>query len=124
MWQSEIPLLIWSFNLCFSVAEENSCSGSSDSPWLNRDQNAQTPAMMQSPHPNSNAVREPKKIRPEDGYMLAYTLPTAQPPPHHVPSQQQQQQQHQAALDYKYKPHNSVPLLANSDVNDCTVSLY
>uniref|UniRef100_H3BW53 Cohesin subunit SA n=1 Tax=Tetraodon nigroviridis TaxID=99883 RepID=H3BW53_TETNG len=72
-------------------AEENSCSSSGDSPWLNREHNAQTPVMVQSPHPNSSAAREPKKIRPEDSFMMAYTMPTVQHPP---------QQQQQAALDY------------------------
>ncbi|TWW74884.1 Cohesin subunit SA-2 SCC3 -like protein 2 [Takifugu flavidus] len=80
--------------------EENSCS-SSDSPWLNRDQNLQTPVMMQSPHPNSNAVRDSKKMRPEDGYMMAYTMPAVQHPHQAVPLQQQQHHQHhQAAVDY------------------------
>lgn len=94
---------------CFCVVEENSCS-SSDSPWLNRDQNLQTPVMMQSPHPNSNAVRDSKKMRPEDGYMMAYTMPTVQHPHQAVPLQQQQHHQHhQAAVDYKYKTSEFSP---------------
>lgn len=91
--------------ICFCVVEENSCS-SSDSPWLNRDQNPQTPVMAQSPHPNSNAVRDPKKMRPEDSFMMAYTMPTVQHPHQAVPSLQQQQQ---AAVDYKYKTSGFIP---------------
>uniref|UniRef100_A0A674MTY4 Cohesin subunit SA n=1 Tax=Takifugu rubripes TaxID=31033 RepID=A0A674MTY4_TAKRU len=73
-----------------ATLEENSCS-SSDSPWLNRDQNLQTPVMMQSPHPNPNAVRDSKKMRPEDGYMMAYTMPAVQHPHQAVPLQQHTQ---------------------------------
>lgn len=93
--------------ICFCVVEENSCS-SSDSPWLNPDQNLQTPVMMQSPHPNSNAVRDSKKMRPEDGYMMVYTMPTVQHPHQAVPLQQHHQH-HQAAVDYKYKTSEFSP---------------
>lgn len=99
MWQ--LFSLNWGSVIFFSVVEENSCSGS-DSPWLNREQNVQTPVMMPSPHPNSNAVRDPKKMRPEDSYMMAYTMSTVQHPHQPVPSQQLHHQHHQAAVDYKY----------------------
>uniref|UniRef100_A0A3B4XPM8 Cohesin subunit SA n=1 Tax=Seriola lalandi dorsalis TaxID=1841481 RepID=A0A3B4XPM8_SERLL len=62
-------------------AEENSCS-SSDAVWMNREQNVQTPVMMHSPHLTSTVLRDPKKMRPEDSYTTAYTMPTEQHPHH------------------------------------------
>uniref|UniRef100_A0A8C2ZFB1 Cohesin subunit SA n=1 Tax=Cyclopterus lumpus TaxID=8103 RepID=A0A8C2ZFB1_CYCLU len=50
-------------------AEENSCS-SSDAVWMNREQNMQTPVMMHSPHLTSTVLRDPKKMRQEDSFML------------------------------------------------------
>ncbi|XP_024921318.1 cohesin subunit SA-2 [Cynoglossus semilaevis] len=83
--------------------EENSCS-SSDTVWMNREHSVQTPVMMHSPHLTSTVLREPKKMRPEDGYTTPYTMPTDQHPHRSpVPPQQQQQQQqlhHQATIDY------------------------
>uniref|UniRef100_A0A674NK08 STAG2 cohesin complex component a n=1 Tax=Takifugu rubripes TaxID=31033 RepID=A0A674NK08_TAKRU len=90
-------------------SKTNSCS-SSDSPWLNRDQNLQTPVMMQSPHPNPNAVRDSKKMRPEDGYMMAYTMPAVQHPHQAVPLQQQQHHQHHQAKNTPAKVHLCVLL--------------
>lgn len=65
---------------------------------------------MHSPHLTSTALRDQKKMRPEDSYMAAYSMPTEQHPHHPVPppQQQQQQQQHhhpQTAIDYKSVPH-------------------
>uniref|UniRef100_A0A3P8WXA9 Cohesin subunit SA n=1 Tax=Cynoglossus semilaevis TaxID=244447 RepID=A0A3P8WXA9_CYNSE len=60
-------------------AEENSCS-SSDTVWMNREHSVQTPVMMHSPHLTSTVLREPKKMRPEDGYTTPYTMPTDQHP--------------------------------------------
>lgn len=90
------------FNEFFSVAEENSCS-SSDAVWVNREQNVQTPVMMHSPHLTSTVLRDPKKMRPEDSYAAAYTMPTEQHPHQPVPSPQQTHHHHQAAIDYKYE---------------------
>uniref|UniRef100_A0AAY4ARH3 SCD domain-containing protein n=1 Tax=Denticeps clupeoides TaxID=299321 RepID=A0AAY4ARH3_9TELE len=64
--------------------------------WLNREQGAQTPVMMPSPHLTSTVLRETKKLRPDEGYMGVYAMsnepqqhtPMA-PPPHP-----------QAAMDY------------------------
>ncbi|XP_058482762.1 cohesin subunit SA-2a isoform X1 [Solea solea] len=80
-------------------AEENSCS-SSDGMWMNREQNVQTPVMMPSPHLTSTVLRDPKKMRPDDSYTTAYTMPTDQHPHQPVPPQQQSHQHHQAAIDY------------------------
>ncbi|XP_068572420.1 cohesin subunit SA-2a isoform X2 [Cebidichthys violaceus] len=80
--------------------EENSCS-SSDAVWMNREQNVQTPVMMHSPHLTSTVLRDPKKMRPEDSYTAAFTMPAEQHPHQPVPLQQQQpQHHHQAAIDY------------------------
>uniref|UniRef100_A0A8C4P0D3 SCD domain-containing protein n=1 Tax=Dicentrarchus labrax TaxID=13489 RepID=A0A8C4P0D3_DICLA len=49
---------------------------SSDAVWVNREQNVQTPVMMHSPHLTSTVLRDPKKMRPEDSYTAAYTMPT------------------------------------------------
>uniref|UniRef100_A0A7N8YHQ6 Cohesin subunit SA n=1 Tax=Mastacembelus armatus TaxID=205130 RepID=A0A7N8YHQ6_9TELE len=68
-----------------SLVEENS-SSSSDAVWMNREQNVQTPVMMHSPHLTSTVLRDPKKMRPEDSYTTAYTMPAE----HH----------HQTAIDY------------------------
>uniref|UniRef100_A0A8C4IQM1 Cohesin subunit SA n=1 Tax=Dicentrarchus labrax TaxID=13489 RepID=A0A8C4IQM1_DICLA len=65
-------------------SEENSCS-SSDAVWVNREQNVQTPVMMHSPHLTSTVLRDPKKMRPEDSYTAAYTMPTEQHPHQPVP---------------------------------------
>uniref|UniRef100_A0A8D0AYX5 Cohesin subunit SA n=1 Tax=Sander lucioperca TaxID=283035 RepID=A0A8D0AYX5_SANLU len=59
------------------TSEENSCS-SSDAVWMNREQNVQTPVMMHSPHLTSTVLRDPKKMRPEDSYTPAFTMPTEQ----------------------------------------------
>lgn len=91
----------------FSQAEENSCS-SSDTAWMNREQNVQTPVMMHSPHLTSTVLRDPKKMRPEDSYTAAYTMPTEQHPHQPVATQQQPHHHHQAAMDYKYKKNFSV----------------
>uniref|UniRef100_A0A8C4IQU6 Cohesin subunit SA n=1 Tax=Dicentrarchus labrax TaxID=13489 RepID=A0A8C4IQU6_DICLA len=53
---------------------------SSDAVWVNREQNVQTPVMMHSPHLTSTVLRDPKKMRPEDSYTAAYTMPTEQHP--------------------------------------------
>uniref|UniRef100_A0A665X0S5 Cohesin subunit SA-2-like n=1 Tax=Echeneis naucrates TaxID=173247 RepID=A0A665X0S5_ECHNA len=82
------------------LPEENSCS-SSDAVWMNREQNVQTPVMMHSPHLTSTVLRDPKKMRPEDSYTTAYTIPTEQHPHQPLSTQQQPQHHHQAALDYK-----------------------
>uniref|UniRef100_A0A665X072 Cohesin subunit SA n=1 Tax=Echeneis naucrates TaxID=173247 RepID=A0A665X072_ECHNA len=81
------------------LPEENSCS-SSDAVWMNREQNVQTPVMMHSPHLTSTVLRDPKKMRPEDSYTTAYTIPTEQHPHQPLSTQQQPQHHHQAALDY------------------------
>ncbi|TNN88658.1 Cohesin subunit SA-2 [Liparis tanakae] len=81
-------------------AEENSCS-SSDAVWMNREQNVQTPVMMHSPHLSSTVLRDPKKMRPEDGYTAAFTMPTEQLPHQPVPLQPPPpHQHHQTAIDY------------------------
>lgn len=90
------------FNKLFSVVEENSCS-SSDAVWVNREQSVQTPVMMHSPHLTSTVLRDPKKMRPEDSYTAAYTMPTEQHSHQPVPPQQQPHHHHQATIDYKYK---------------------
>uniref|UniRef100_A0A3Q3X0P1 Cohesin subunit SA n=1 Tax=Mola mola TaxID=94237 RepID=A0A3Q3X0P1_MOLML len=64
--------------------EENSCS-STDAVWVNREQNVQTPVMMHSPHLTSTVLRDPKKMRPEDSYIAAYTMPAEQHPHQPVP---------------------------------------
>uniref|UniRef100_A0A665X0R5 Cohesin subunit SA n=1 Tax=Echeneis naucrates TaxID=173247 RepID=A0A665X0R5_ECHNA len=64
-------------------------------------QNVQTPVMMHSPHLTSTVLRDPKKMRPEDSYTTAYTIPTEQHPHQPLSTQQQPQHHHQAALDYK-----------------------
>uniref|UniRef100_A0A672JQR5 Cohesin subunit SA n=1 Tax=Salarias fasciatus TaxID=181472 RepID=A0A672JQR5_SALFA len=71
---------------------------SSDAAWLNREQSAQTPMMMHSPHLTSTVLRDPKKMRPEDGYAAAqFTMPVEQQ--HQQPmTPQQQQQPHQEQL--------------------------
>lgn len=97
-------------SLCF-VAEENSCS-STDAVWMNREQNVQTPVMMHSPHLTSTVLRDPKKMRPEESFAAAYTMPTEQHPHQPVTPQQQTHHHHQAAIDYKYKDF-SAPLLGN-----------
>ncbi|KAA8587117.1 hypothetical protein FQN60_000953 [Etheostoma spectabile] len=79
--------------------EENSCS-STDAVWMNREQNVQTPVMMHSPHLTSTVLRDPKKMRPEDSYTTAFTMPTEQNSHQHVPPQQQPHPHHQAAIDY------------------------
>uniref|UniRef100_A0A8D0CN28 STAG2 cohesin complex component n=1 Tax=Scleropages formosus TaxID=113540 RepID=A0A8D0CN28_SCLFO len=63
--------------------EESSCS-SSDGMWINQQQTVQTPVMISSPHLTSTVLRDPKRIRPEESYMV-YPVP---------PEQQQQQIQH------------------------------
>uniref|UniRef100_A0A4W6FRV4 Cohesin subunit SA n=1 Tax=Lates calcarifer TaxID=8187 RepID=A0A4W6FRV4_LATCA len=73
--------------------EENSCS-SSDAVWMNREQNVQTPVMIHSPHLTSTVLRDPKKMRPEDSFTAAYTMPAEQHQP--VPTQQQPHHHHQA----------------------------
>uniref|UniRef100_A0A672JPT5 Cohesin subunit SA n=1 Tax=Salarias fasciatus TaxID=181472 RepID=A0A672JPT5_SALFA len=94
-------------------AEENSCS-SSDAAWLNREQSAQTPMMMHSPHLTSTVLRDPKKMRPEDGYAAAqFTMPVEQQ--HHTQvtwmiTQRQQaearQQQERVSMHYaKMRSH-------------------
>uniref|UniRef100_A0A8C9W5Y9 Cohesin subunit SA n=1 Tax=Scleropages formosus TaxID=113540 RepID=A0A8C9W5Y9_SCLFO len=60
--------------------EESSCS-SSDGMWINQQQTVQTPVMISSPHLTSTVLRDPKRIRPEESYMV-YPVP---------PEQQQQQ---------------------------------
>ncbi|KAM8897811.1 cohesin subunit SA-2-like isoform 4-T4 [Spinachia spinachia] len=80
-------------------AEENSCS-SSDAVWMNREQNAQTPLMIHSPHLTSTVLRDPKKMRPEDGYAAAFTMPTEQHPHQPSPLQQPPHHPHEAAIDY------------------------
>ncbi|XP_056141356.1 cohesin subunit SA-2-like [Lampris incognitus] len=78
--------------------EENSCS-SSEAAWMNREQNVQTPVMMPSPQLTSTALKDPKKMRPEDNYMAAYPVSTEQH--HHQPvPPQQQQHHHQTPMDY------------------------
>uniref|UniRef100_A0A8C9T057 STAG2 cohesin complex component n=1 Tax=Scleropages formosus TaxID=113540 RepID=A0A8C9T057_SCLFO len=67
--------------LLFSV-EESSCS-SSDGMWINQQQTVQTPVMISSPHLTSTVLRDPKRIRPEESYMV-----------YPVPPEQQQQQIH------------------------------
>uniref|UniRef100_A0A7N8X6F3 Cohesin subunit SA n=1 Tax=Mastacembelus armatus TaxID=205130 RepID=A0A7N8X6F3_9TELE len=76
---------------------------SSDAVWMNREQNVQTPVMMHSPHLTSTVLRDPKKMRPEDSYTTAYTMPAEQHPHQPVPAQQQPHSHHQTAIDYKYK---------------------
>ncbi|TKS83482.1 THO complex subunit 2 [Collichthys lucidus] len=80
-------------------AEENSCS-STDAVWMNREQNVQTPVMMHSPHLTSTVLRDPKKMRPEESFAAAYTMPTEQHPHQPVTPQQQTHHHHQAAIDY------------------------
>ncbi|KAM8835623.1 cohesin subunit SA-2-like [Synchiropus picturatus] len=81
--------------------EETSCSSSSDSFWVNREQNVQTPVMLHSPHLTSTVLRESKKMRPEDSYTPAYSIPAEHHSYQPVPSPQQQPHHlHQAALDY------------------------
>lgn len=67
--------------------------------WLNREQGAQTPVMMPSPHLTSTVLREPKKLRPEEAAASPYVYAMAnehQPqtplPPHSQP---------QPPMDYK-----------------------
>uniref|UniRef100_A0A7N8XQQ2 Cohesin subunit SA n=1 Tax=Mastacembelus armatus TaxID=205130 RepID=A0A7N8XQQ2_9TELE len=74
---------------------------SSDAVWMNREQNVQTPVMMHSPHLTSTVLRDPKKMRPEDSYTTAYTMPAEQHPHQPVPAQQQPHSHHQTAIDYK-----------------------
>uniref|UniRef100_A0A673B776 Stromal antigen 2a n=1 Tax=Sphaeramia orbicularis TaxID=375764 RepID=A0A673B776_9TELE len=77
---------------------------STDAVWMNCEQNVQTPVMMPSPHLTSTVLRDPKKMRPENSYTSAYTMPSEQHPHQPVPPQtQEQHHHHQAAIDYKYK---------------------
>ena len=69
---------------------------------MNREQNVQTPVMMHSPHLTSTVLKDPKKMRPEDSYTAAFTMPTEQLPHQPVPLQQQPHHHHQTAIDYKY----------------------
>uniref|UniRef100_A0A8C9WDI0 STAG2 cohesin complex component n=1 Tax=Scleropages formosus TaxID=113540 RepID=A0A8C9WDI0_SCLFO len=59
--------------LLFSV-EESSCS-SSDGMWINQQQTVQTPVMISSPHLTSTVLRDPKRIRPEESYMVYPSQP-------------------------------------------------
>uniref|UniRef100_A0A4W6FQH7 Cohesin subunit SA n=1 Tax=Lates calcarifer TaxID=8187 RepID=A0A4W6FQH7_LATCA len=54
---------------------------SSDAVWMNREQNVQTPVMIHSPHLTSTVLRDPKKMRPEDSFTAAYTMPAEQHQP-------------------------------------------
>lgn len=86
-------------SVVLSAAEENSCS-STDAAWSSREQSLQTPVMMHSPHLTSTVLRDPKKMRAEDSFSAAYSMPAEQHP--HQPSPgQQQHHHHQAAIDYK-----------------------
>uniref|UniRef100_A0A673BAU7 Cohesin subunit SA n=1 Tax=Sphaeramia orbicularis TaxID=375764 RepID=A0A673BAU7_9TELE len=60
---------------------EGDCS-STDAVWMNCEQNVQTPVMMPSPHLTSTVLRDPKKMRPENSYTSAYTMPSEQHPHH------------------------------------------
>ncbi|KAL2095190.1 hypothetical protein ACEWY4_009909 [Coilia grayii] len=84
--------------------EEGSCSSTDAAMWMGREQGPQTPVMMPSPHLTSTVLREPKKLRQEEGY--AYAMPSEpQPhtplPPHSQPQPQPQPQpQTQPPMDY------------------------
>uniref|UniRef100_A0AAY4ARJ6 Cohesin subunit SA n=1 Tax=Denticeps clupeoides TaxID=299321 RepID=A0AAY4ARJ6_9TELE len=82
--------------------------------WLNREQGAQTPVMMPSPHLTSTVLRETKKLRPDEGYMGVYAM--SNEPQQHTPmvtwmlAQRQQaearQQQERASMHYaKMRSH-------------------
>uniref|UniRef100_A0A3B3Y4F2 Cohesin subunit SA n=1 Tax=Poecilia mexicana TaxID=48701 RepID=A0A3B3Y4F2_9TELE len=68
------------------LTEENS-SSSFDGVWMNREQSVPTPVMMHSPHLTSTVLRDPKRMRPEDGYAATFSMPAEQ----HL---------QQAAMDY------------------------
>uniref|UniRef100_M4ABB0 Cohesin subunit SA n=1 Tax=Xiphophorus maculatus TaxID=8083 RepID=M4ABB0_XIPMA len=59
------------------LAEENS-SSSFDGVWMNREQSVPTPVMMHSPHLTSTVLRDPKRMRPEDGYAATFSMPAEQ----------------------------------------------
>ncbi|XP_041930372.1 cohesin subunit SA-2 isoform X3 [Alosa alosa] len=102
------------------LAEAEESSSSSSDMWLNREQTMQTPVMMPSPHLTSTAMRDPKRMRPEDSYMGVYGMapdqsqqpptPQPQPPPpqqqpptpqqHPHPQTPQPQHHHQSPMDY------------------------
>lgn len=84
------------------LAEENS-SSSLDGVWMNREQSVPTPVMMHSPHLTSTVLRDPKRMRPEDGYAATFSMPAEQHLHQALPPQPLPHHQHQAAIDYKYK---------------------
>uniref|UniRef100_A0AAY4ARS7 Cohesin subunit SA n=1 Tax=Denticeps clupeoides TaxID=299321 RepID=A0AAY4ARS7_9TELE len=94
------------------AAKEGSCSSSDAGVWLNREQGAQTPVMMPSPHLTSTVLRETKKLRPDEGYMGVYAMSNE---PQHTQvtwmlAQRQQaearQQQERASMHYaKMRSH-------------------
>ncbi|XP_030638128.1 cohesin subunit SA-2 [Chanos chanos] len=73
--------------------EESSCSSSDAGVWMGREQGAQTPVMMPSPHLTSTVLRDAKKLRPEEGYMGVYAM-SNEPQPTPL------QQPHQTNIDY------------------------
>lgn len=91
---------LWGLNqLCRSVSVETSCSSSDVSAWVGRIQAApHTPMMMSSPHIVSTVLREPKKPRPEQGYMGVYSMSNEA---QQQTLQQQTLQQAQQHMDYK-----------------------
>uniref|UniRef100_A0A8C9SZ53 STAG2 cohesin complex component n=1 Tax=Scleropages formosus TaxID=113540 RepID=A0A8C9SZ53_SCLFO len=85
------------------VVEESSCS-SSDGMWINQQQTVQTPVMISSPHLTSTVLRDPKRIRPEESYMVYPVPPEQQQQQIQQPSPQvqpPQSQPHQIPMDYK-----------------------
>ncbi|XP_041949814.1 cohesin subunit SA-2a [Alosa sapidissima] len=54
--------------------EEGSCSSTDTAMWLNREQGAQTPVMLPSPHLTSTVLREPKKLRQEEAGAYVYAM--------------------------------------------------
>ncbi|MFT7796092.1 cohesin subunit SA-2-like isoform X2 [Arapaima gigas] len=85
-------------------AEESSCS-SSDGMWINQQQTVQTPVMISSPHLTSTVLRDPKRVRPEERYMM-YPGP---------PEQQQIQQPSPQAQPHQPQPHQ-IPMEYNTQV--------
>ncbi|KPP72993.1 cohesin subunit SA-2-like, partial [Scleropages formosus] len=82
--------------------EESSCS-SSDGMWINQQQTVQTPVMISSPHLTSTVLRDPKRIRPEESYMVYPVPPEQQQQQIQQPSPQvqpPQSQPHQIPMDY------------------------
>ncbi|XP_023198274.1 cohesin subunit SA-2-like isoform X1 [Xiphophorus maculatus] len=82
------------------LPEEENSSSSFDGVWMNREQSVPTPVMMHSPHLTSTVLRDPKRMRPEDGYAATFSMPAEQHLHQALPPQPLPHHQHQAAIDY------------------------